>query len=93
MTVVIDETHDNAYGVLRDQLGVRGIDLDGLPDDQRDRALARFVVGGPDEVAQQIQTRILDAGIDGVIVNMVGNGHVPGAVALAGKTLGPLLHG
>ncbi|HEY5855097.1 MAG TPA: LLM class F420-dependent oxidoreductase [Aldersonia sp.] len=93
VTVVIDETHDKAYGVLRDQLGARGIDLDGLPDDQRERALARYVVGGPDEVAEQVQTRILDAGIDGVIVNMVANGHVPGAVALAGKTLGPLLHG
>ena len=64
--------------MLRDLLRSRGIDLDAMPDDQRERVLARFVVGDPDEVAEQIQTRILDAGIDGVIVNMVANGHVPG---------------
>ena len=34
---------------------------------------------------------VLDQGIDGLIVNMVLNGHEPGVVALAGQTLLPLV--
>ena len=34
---------------------------------------------------------MLDAGVDGLVVNMVPNGHRPGAVDLAGRTLRKLL--
>ncbi|RDI59078.1 LLM class F420-dependent oxidoreductase [Nocardia pseudobrasiliensis] len=53
----------------------------------------RQFVGDADEVAEQIQRRVLEHGVDGVIVNMVGNGHEPGVLELAGKTLGPLVQG
>ncbi len=56
-------------------------------------ATDRQFVGSPDEVAEQIKTRVLDTGIDGVIVNLVANGHQPGIVELAGRTLGPLVRG
>ncbi|WP_024800060.1 LLM class F420-dependent oxidoreductase [Nocardia sp. BMG51109] len=52
----------------------------------------RQFVGTPDEVAEQIQRRVLDQGVDGVIVNMVANGHEPGVVEQVGKALGPLVH-
>lgn len=48
--------------------------------------------GAPDDVAEQIQRRILDHGVDGIIVNMVANGHEPGILELAGKALRPLVH-
>ena len=69
----------------------RGVDIDALTGDQRSAFMARHVVGGPDSVAEQVQRRILDPGIDGIIVNMMGNGHVPGMVTLAAETLRPLV--
>jgi F420-dependent oxidoreductase-like protein len=59
---------------------------DRIPEDRR----ARAFVGRPDQVADQIKTNILDQGIDGICVNMVLNGHVPGRVTLAGEALRPL---
>jgi F420-dependent oxidoreductase-like protein len=55
-------------------------------------AEARMFVGDPDDVAEQIQRRILDAGVDGVICNMIANGHEEGVLEIAGKALGPLVH-
>jgi alkanesulfonate monooxygenase SsuD/methylene tetrahydromethanopterin reductase-like flavin-dependent oxidoreductase (luciferase family) len=67
------------------------VDLDSLDGDQRRAATSRHFVGTPDDVAADLQARVLDAGVDGLIVNMVPNGHEPGAVTLAGRTLATLL--
>lgn len=56
---------------------------DRIPEARRTRAF----VGLPDQVAEQIKTNILDQGIDGICVNMVLNGHVPGRVAMTGEAL------
>ncbi len=55
------------------------------------QATERHFVGSPDDVAEQVQTRILDHGIDGVVINLITNGEEPGIVDLAGRTLGPLV--
>jgi hypothetical protein len=34
---------------------------------------------------------VLDTGVDGVIVNLIANGHQPGIVELAGSTLRRLI--
>ncbi|WP_216901795.1 LLM class F420-dependent oxidoreductase [Nocardia alni] len=52
----------------------------------------RQFVGTPDDVADQVQRRILDHGVNGVIANMVANGHEEGVLELAGKALSPLVH-
>ncbi|MFF3566368.1 LLM class F420-dependent oxidoreductase [Nocardia jiangxiensis] len=52
----------------------------------------RQFVGTPDDVAEQVERRVLDHGVDGIIVNMVTNGHEPGVLELAGKALSPLVH-
>ena len=44
-----------------------------------------------DQVAEQVKTNILDQGIDGICVNMILNGWVPGRVGLAGEALRPLV--
>lgn len=62
--------------------------LDDLPEANRGRA----VVGSPEAIAEQIKTKILDAGIDGVIFNMLPK-YVPGAVAAIGAAVTPLLAG
>jgi F420-dependent oxidoreductase-like protein len=51
----------------------------------------RMVVGSPDSIADQIKTKILDAGIDAAIINVPF--YAPGAVAKLGEALKPLVAG
>jgi F420-dependent oxidoreductase-like protein len=51
----------------------------------------RMVKGTPDSIADQIKAKVLDAGIDGVIINMPA--YTPGAVTAAGEALRPLVAG
>ena len=58
-----------------------------IPPDRRDRAF----VGTPAQVAELLAKDVLGAGIDGLTINMIINGHRPGVVAMAGEALRPLL--
>jgi alkanesulfonate monooxygenase SsuD/methylene tetrahydromethanopterin reductase-like flavin-dependent oxidoreductase (luciferase family) len=62
---------------------------DLIPDDFKQQA----VVGGPDQVADQIKTKVLDAGVDGVILSPVTslNGYQPGGITAVAEKLKPLL--
>lgn len=51
----------------------------------------RMVVGTADSVADQIKTKVLDAGVDGVIINMPI--YTPGVVTKAADVLRPLVGG
>jgi F420-dependent oxidoreductase-like protein len=90
-TVLIDEDGDRARQLATSHLRSRGVDLDALDPERRAAMEARLFVGTPDDVAADLQTRVLDAGIDGLIVNLIANGHEPGAVTLAGHTLRSLV--
>ena len=61
--------------------------MDSLPEQARSRAVA----GTPDQVAETLQREVLDQGITGLTINMPLNGHEPGVVELAGRTLKPLV--
>ncbi|CCH78015.1 5,10-methylenetetrahydromethanopterin reductase [Nostocoides japonicum T1-X7] len=89
--VIVDEDGDAARRMQYDHLRSRGVDLDTLDDDARALATERQFVGTPDDVAEQLQRRVLDRGVDGIILNLVPNGHVPGVVDLAGRTVRPLV--
>lgn len=89
--VMIDEDGDRARALQREYLRGVGVDLDALDDEGRAAATARHFCGTPDDVAADLQARVLDAGVDGLIVNLVTNGHEPGAVDLAGRTLRKLV--
>ncbi|MFB7876124.1 LLM class F420-dependent oxidoreductase [Nocardia sp. NPDC056064] len=90
--VIVDSDGDRARKIQADILARQGIDLSTLTEAERRTTIAdRQFAGTPDEVAEQIQTRVLDHGIDGVIVNMVANGHEPGTLDLAGQALKPLV--
>ena len=89
--VIVDEDGDAARRMHTGMLASRGIDLDTMDDATRRLATDRHFVGSPDEVAEQVKTRVLDAGVDGFVFNLVANGHVPGAVAMACEALGPLV--
>jgi F420-dependent oxidoreductase-like protein len=59
--------------------------LDQFPPDMSQR----MVVGSADSVADQIKTKVLDAGIGGVVINVPF--YTPGTVAKVGRALKPLV--
>lgn len=59
--------------------------LDQIPAEMKQR----MVVGNPDSVADQIKSKVVDAGIDGVIINLPF--YTPGVVEAAGEALRPLV--
>ena len=59
------------------------------PDQIPAEMSGRMVMGGADSVADQIKTAVLDAGIDGVIINMPF--YTPGVITAAGEALRPLV--
>jgi hypothetical protein len=58
------------------------------PDQVPDEMGGRMLAGSADFVAEQVQAKVLDAGIDGVIINMPF--YKPGIIAAAGDALRPL---
>lgn len=89
--VMIDENGDKARDHQRAFMQGLGVDLDTLSPEDRATATARQFVGDPDEVAADLQARVLEPGVDGLVVNIVANGHEPGVVDLAGRTLRKLV--
>jgi F420-dependent oxidoreductase-like protein len=63
--------------------------VDAVPDEFKQQA----VVGGPEQIADQIRTKVLDAGVDGIILSPVTslNGYQPGAITAVAEKLRPLL--
>ncbi|GGN72795.1 putative luciferase-like oxidoreductase [Actinoplanes lobatus] len=60
---------------------------ESIPDDRRKRA----IVGTVEQVAEQLHERVLGAGIDGITINLIRNGHRPGMIAQVGAALKPLV--
>ncbi len=89
--VIVDEDGDAARRMHTEMLASRGVDLDTMDDASRRLATDRHFVGSPDDVAEQVKMRVLDAGVDGFVFNLVANGHVPGVVAMACEALLPLV--
>ncbi|WP_206487246.1 LLM class F420-dependent oxidoreductase [Rhodococcus sp. KRD162] len=89
--VIIDEDGDKAKELQREFVLKQGLDLANLSDEDAAKATDRHFCGTPDDVAEQVQRRVLDRGVDGIIINLVANGHQPGVVELAGKALKPLV--
>jgi hypothetical protein len=65
------------------------LDENVKPDQIPAEMSGRMVAGGADSVADQIKTAVLDAGIDGVIINMPF--YTPGVITAAGEALRPLV--
>jgi F420-dependent oxidoreductase-like protein len=58
-----------------------------IPEDRRNRAF----FGTADQVAEQLQEKVIGAGIDGITINLIRNGHRPGVVSQVGAALKPLV--
>ena len=65
------------------------LDENAKPDQVPADMSQRMLMGGADYVAEQIQAKVLKAGIDGVIINMPF--YTPGVVTAAAEALRPLV--
>jgi F420-dependent oxidoreductase-like protein len=65
------------------------VTADVIPDDFKQQA----VFGSPDQVVDQIKTKILDAGVDSIILSPVTSlqGYQPGGITAVAEKLKPLL--
>jgi F420-dependent oxidoreductase-like protein len=92
LNACIAETHDEAYGAMRDFLGARGLDLESMDDDTKAQIMSLVVWGDPDEVGEKL-TEVLALGVDGFTFSLPADGHVPGRVELLGRTATAVLGG
>jgi F420-dependent oxidoreductase-like protein len=86
-SLVIAPTHELAVESRNEFFARRGLRWESLPEPLRatiDRAL---LLGDPDAVGERVQREILGAGLDGIIVNLPANGHLPEAIELTAATL------
>ncbi|OBH23186.1 LLM class F420-dependent oxidoreductase [Mycobacterium sp. E342] len=65
------------------------VDESAKPDQIPAEMTQRMVVGSPDAVADQIKTKVVDAGIDGVIINVPF--YIPGVISAVGEALRPVV--
>ena len=63
---------------------------DGISADQIPAEMSqRMVVGSPESIADQVKTKVIDAGIDSVIVNLPF--YTPGVITAIGEALRPVV--
>jgi F420-dependent oxidoreductase-like protein len=88
-TIVTAATHDEAATKVGNLMRSRGLDdpESVLRDPELTaQLLPRFLWGDADDVGEQVE-RLLATGLDGIVVNMIVDGHDPDAVTRAGQTL------
>jgi F420-dependent oxidoreductase-like protein len=49
------------------------------------------VAGSPASIADQVQAKVLDVGVDGVIISLAAHGYTPGVITTAADALRPLV--
>jgi F420-dependent oxidoreductase-like protein len=86
-SLVVAPTREKAEAKRNEFLRQRGKNWETLPDAVREVVNRSLVLGDPDTVAEFVQTRLVGAGLDGMIVNLPADGQDPEAIALAGETL------
>jgi F420-dependent oxidoreductase-like protein len=90
-SLVLGRTTAEAEAARNALLARRGLDWNALPAAMRENVARVLVLGDPDTVGEIVQRRVVEAGLDGVVVNLPANGHELEAIALAGEVLGKAL--
>ena len=86
-SLVIGRTHEEAEKLRNDFLARRGMIWGNLPPQVQESISRMLVVGGPDEVGEHVQRKIIGPGLDGIIVNLPVNGWQLESVSMAAETL------
>jgi F420-dependent oxidoreductase-like protein len=67
------------------------VDENAKPDQIPLEMRERMLVGSPDYIAEQVQAKVLGAGVDSVIINLAAHGYTPGVITTAAEALRPLV--
>jgi F420-dependent oxidoreductase-like protein len=86
-TLVIGRTMEEAQAKIADRFG--GAKLDDMPEEMQTRLRAMFILGDAPAVQTQVQ-ELLDAGLDGMVFNMIDADDVE-SVEMAAAALRPVL--
>lgn len=68
------------------------VDKNAKPEHLPENLTARMAIGSPAQIADQVEAKVLGAGLDGAIINIPG-GHIPGVITSVAEALRPLLGG
>lgn len=68
------------------------VDENAKPEQLPENLTARMAIGSPAQIADQVEAKVLGAGLDGAIINIPG-GHLPGVITSVAEALRPLLGG
>ena len=68
------------------------VDENAQPEHLPEKLTARMAIGSPAQIADQVEAKVLAAGLDGAIINIPG-GHLPGVITSVAEALRPLLGG
>ena len=74
-------------------LGRKLVEQGLISEEQAIEAQAKAAEKGRTFTSHLVRDKLIDAGLDGVTLNMPANGHVEGRVELLGQTLAPLITG
>ena len=86
-SLVVAPTTAQAEAARNALLARRGLDWNTLPDAMKENISKVLVMGDPDTVGEIVQRKIVDVGLDGLVVNLPANGHELDAIALRGGGL------
>jgi F420-dependent oxidoreductase-like protein len=67
------------------------VDENAKPDQIPLEMRERMLVGSPGYIAEQVQAKVLGAGVDSVIINLAAHGYTPGVITTAAEALRPLV--
>jgi F420-dependent oxidoreductase-like protein len=92
-SLVLGQTTAAAESARNALLARRGLDWNTLPDAMKQGIRRALVLGDPDTVGEVVRRKVVEAGLDGLVVNLPADGHELEAVARAGEVLGKALAG
>jgi F420-dependent oxidoreductase-like protein len=90
-SLVVGSTTARAEAARNALLARRGLDWKTLPDAMREGISKVLVLGDADTVGEFVQRKVVEAGLDGLVVNLPADGHELESIALAGQVLGKAL--
>lgn len=86
-SLVVAPTTAEAEAARNALLARRGLDWNTLPDGMKQGISRALVLGDPDTVGEFVRRKVVEPGLDGLVVNLPANGHELDAIALAGQVL------
>jgi len=86
-SLVVGATTAKAEAARNALLARRGLDWNTLPAPMKENIGRILLIGDPDTVGERLQRKVVEAGLDGAVVNLPADGHELDSIALAGEVL------